>query len=258
LNDAPAVRSFLTDVLLLETLGMKPVVIHGGGQEITQVMAEAGIEPRWVQGQRYTDRATLEIATRVLAGDICNRLVDEIRELGGDAVGLSVLSGKNFLIGQPLLLNGCDGEDVNLGFVGEVVAINHEFLDAAASAGQIPIIPCVAVDRTGQRLNVYADTAAAAVARLLKAEKLVFVSDAPGLLKNPDDRGSLISTITSSECRDMIANDAVAAGIVAKAEAALHALESGVRKLHIIDGRMPHSLLLEIYLDKGVGTEIVP
>jgi len=258
LEDPKSVRSFLTDVLFLETVGMKPVIIHGGGKEISQGMADAGIEPRWVQGRRFTDQATLDIATNVLAGDICNRLVDEIHDLGGDAVGMSYLSGKNLLIGKRLSLTGDAGEELDLGFVGEVVAINREFLDAAASAGQIPIIPCVAVDRTGQRLNVNGDTAAAAVARLLKAEKLVFVSDVPGILRDRDDADSLISHITVSRCRGLIADETIAAGMVPKVEAALEAIEAGVGKLHIVDGRMPHSVLLEIYSDKGVGTEIVP
>jgi acetylglutamate kinase len=258
LDDPKSVRSFLTDVLFFETVGMKPVIIHGGGKEISQGMADAGIEPRWVQGRRFTDQATLDIATNVLAGDICNRLVDEIHDLGGDAVGLSYLSGKNLLIGKRLSLTGDSGEDIDLGFVGEVTEINREFLDAAASAGQIPIIPCVAIDRTGQRLNVNGDTAAAAVARLLKAEKLVFVSDVPGILRDRDDADSLISHITVPRCRGLIADGTIAAGMVPKVEAALEAIEAGVGKLHIVDGRMPHSVLLEIYSDKGVGTEIVP
>lgn len=257
LENPESVRSFLTDVLFLETVGMKPVIIHGGGKEISQGMADAGIEPRWEQGRRYTDEATLEIATKVLAGDICGRLVDEIRDLGGDAVGLSFFSGKNLLIGQRIKLTGDDGQKLDLGFVGEVTDINREFLDAASSAGQIPVIPCVAVDRTGQRLNVNGDTAAAAVARLLKAEKLVFVSDVPGILRDRDDPGSLISHITVAGCRGLIADGTVAAGMVPKVEAALEALEAGVGKLHIVDGRMQHSVLLEIYSDKGVGTEIV-
>ena len=258
LENPESVRSFLTDVLFLQTVGMRPVLIHGGGKEISAAMEEAGIEPTWVQGRRYTDQATLDIATQVLAGDICSRLVDIVKDLGGDAVGFSYLSGKNVLIGDRLTLTGDDGEDIDLGFVGRLVDINREFLDAAASAGQIPIIPCVAVDRTGHRLNVNGDTAAAAVARLLKAEKLVFVSDVPGILRDRDDAASLISHITVEQCRGLISDGTVAAGMVPKVEAALEALEAGVGKLHIVDGRMPHSVLLEIYSDKGVGTEIVP
>ncbi|MBI1312041.1 acetylglutamate kinase [bacterium] len=258
LENPESVRSFLTDVIFLETVGMRPVVIHGGGKDISRAMEEAGIEPRWVQGRRYTDLETLNIAARVLTREICQGLVDEISRQGGEAVGLSFSSGKNVLIGEKLQLAGDNDEPIDLGFVGHVVDINREFLESTAEKGQIPIIPCIAVDRDGQRLNVNGDTAAAAVARLLKAEKLVFVSDVPGLLRDKNDPSSLISHINVAEARDLIADGTISAGMIPKMEAALEALEAGVGKLHIVDGRMPHSLLLEIYSDRGVGTEIVP
>ena len=261
LENPDSVRSFLTDIFFLETVGMRPVVIHGGGKAISRAMEEAGIEPRWVQGRRFTDIETLNIAARVLSREISQGLVDQIDEIAdqkGTAVGLSFSSGKNVLIGEKLHLTGDDGEPIDLGFVGHVVDINREFLDTNTGAGRIPIIPCIAVDRDGQRLNVNGDTAAAAVARLLKAEKLVFVSDVPGLLRDKDDPSSLISHINVAEARALIADGTISAGMIPKMEAALEALEAGVGKLHIVDGRMPHSLLLEIYSDRGVGTEIVP
>lgn len=261
LENPESVRSFLTDVIFLETVGMRPVVIHGGGKDISRAMEAAGIEPRWVQGRRYTDIDTLNIAARVLSREISQGLVDQIDEISerrGAAVGLSFSSGKNVLIGEKLQLAGDDGEPIDLGFVGHVVDINREFLDSTAERGVIPIIPCIAVDREGQRLNVNGDTAAAAVARLLKAEKLVFVSDVPGLLRDKDDPSSLISHINVAEARALIADGTISAGMIPKMEAALEALEAGVGKLHIVDGRMQHSLLLEIYSDRGVGTEIVP
>ncbi len=261
LEDPDSVRSFLTDIFFLETVGMRPVVIHGGGKAISRAMEEAGIEPRWVQGRRYTDIETLNIAARVLSREISEGLVDQIDEIAdqkGTAVGLSFSSGKNVLIGEKLHLTGDDGEPIDLGFVGHVVDINREFLDTNTGAGRIPIIPCIAVDRDGQRLNVNGDTAAAAVARLLKAEKLVFVSDVPGLLRDKDDPSSLISHIDVAAARVLISDGTISAGMIPKMEAALEALEAGVGKLHIVDGRMPHSLLLEIYSDRGVGTEIVP
>ncbi len=261
LENPESVRSFLTDVIFLETVGMRPVVIHGGGKDISRAMEEAGIEPRWVQGRRYTDIDTLNIAARVLSRQISQGLVDQIDEISdrkGAAVGLSFSTGKNVLIGEKLHLTDEGGEPIDLGFVGHVVDINREFLDATAEKGVIPIIPCIAVDRDGQRLNVNGDTAAAAVARLLQAEKLVFVSDVPGLLRDKDDPSSLISHINVAEARALIADGTISAGMIPKMEAALEALEAGVGKLHIVDGRMPHSLLLEIYSDRGVGTEIVP
>jgi len=257
LENPEAVKSFLTDVIFLETVGMRPVVIHGGGKEISQAMEDAGIEPRWVQGRRYTDQKTLEIAANVLARDICTRLIDEVASQGATAVGLSFATGKNVLIGEQLALTSDSGEEIDLGLVGQVTDINREFLDAITGAGKIPMIPCIAVDRTGQLLNVNGDTAAAAVARILKAEKLVFVSDVPGLLRDKDDPESLISHIDIAEARTLIADGTISAGMIPKIEAALEALEAGVGKLHIVDGRRQHSLLLEIYSNMGIGTEIV-
>ncbi|MDA0282090.1 MAG: acetylglutamate kinase [Planctomycetota bacterium] len=257
LENADAIRSFLTDVIFLETVGMRPVVIHGGGKEISQAMEDAGIEPSWVQGRRYTDQKTLEIAARVLAREICTRLVNEIARQGGTAVGLSFATGKNVLIGERLALTSDSGEKIDIGLVGHVTDINREFLDTITSSGRIPIIPCIAVDRDGQLLNVNGDTAAAAVARILKAEKLVFVSDVPGLLRDKGDPDSLISHIDVAEARSLITDGTISAGMIPKIEAALEALEAGVGKLHIIDGRRQHSLLLEIYSNMGVGTEIV-
>ena len=257
LENPAAVKSFLTDVIFLETVGMRPVVIHGGGKEISQAMEDAGIEPRWVQGRRYTDPKTLEIAANILARDICTRLIAEVEHQGGKAVGLSFATGKNVLIGERLALTSDSGEEIDLGLVGHVTDINREFLDAITGAGKIPIIPCIAVDRNGQMLNVNGDTAAAAVARLLKAEKLVFVSDVPGLLRDKNDPESLISHINVAEARSLIADGTISAGMIPKIEAALEALEAGVGKLHIVDGRRQHSLLLEIYSNIGVGTEIV-
>lgn len=257
LENPEAVKSFLTDVIFLETVGMRPVVIHGGGKEISQAMEDAGIEPRWVQGRRYTDKKTLEIAANVLARDICTRLIDEVASQGATAVGLSFVTGKNVLIGEKLALTSETGEEVDLGLVGQVTDINREFLDAITGAGKIPMIPCIAVDRNGQLLNVNGDTAAAAVARILKAEKLVFVSDVPGLLRDKDDPASLISHVDIAEARTLITNGTISAGMIPKIEAALEALEAGVGKLHIVDGRRQHSLLLEIYSNRGIGTEIV-
>lgn len=257
LENPDAVRSFLTDVIFLETVGMRPVVIHGGGKEISQAMEEAGIEPKWVQGRRYTDQKTLEIAANVLARDICGRLIDEVGRQGGTAVGLSFATGKNVLIGERLSLQSESGEELDLGLVGQVTDINREFLDAVTGAGKIPVIPCIAVNRNGQLLNVNGDTAAAAVARILKAEKLVFVSDVPGLLNDKDDPDSLISHINVAEARRLIDDGTISAGMIPKIEAALEALEAGVGKLHIVDGRRQHSLLLEIYSNQGIGTEIV-
>ena len=255
LEERDAVRSFLTDVIFLQSVGLRPILVHGGGKDIDKAMAAAGITPRKVQGRRYTDGATLEIVAQVLAGDICGSIVSEIRQQGGNAIGLSYRS-QNCLIGKKLELPSSDGP-VDLGFVGEVIDIDRGFLEDVCSAGIIPVIPSVAVDATGQKLNVNADTAAAAIARILKSEKLLFVSDVPGIFLDRHNPATLQSHLTAARCRELIREGIIDAGMVPKVEAALEALQSGVGKVHVVDGRMPHSVLLEIYSDTGVGTEIV-
>lgn len=256
LENPDSVKAFLTDVLFLETVGMRPVLIHGGGKDISKAMEKAGIEPRWVNGRRYTDEATLDIAARVLCGEICKGLVDEINRQGGRAFGLSYLTA-NCLKGEKLTLKGENGEDLDLGYVGHVTDIDVGLIERATSAGLIPVIPSIALDSTGHRLNVNADTAAAAVARILKAEKLMFVSDVPGIFLDKNDPSTLLSHVDVKRCRELIADGTIASGMVPKVEASLEALEAGVDKIHIVDGRMPHSVLLEVYSDKGIGTEIV-
>jgi len=257
LEDAQTVRHLLTDVLFMETVGMRPVLIHGGGKAISAAMKKAGLEPHFVHGRRFTDQATLDIVARVLAGEICDDLVRQIRELGGDAVGLSYLSW-NVLHGEKLLLRDEGGQSIDLGFVGQVLDVNRDMLLATLAKGTIPIIPSIAVDRQGQRYNVNADTAAAAVARSLDAEKMVFISDIPGILADKNNPDSLISHLNHTKCLELIADGTIASGMVPKVEAALDALKAGVRKVHIVDGRRPHSLLFEIFSNTGIGTEIVP
>jgi acetylglutamate kinase len=257
LEESAAVRSVLTDVIFLSAVGMKPILVHGGGKSITQAMTAAGIEPKFVSGRRYTDERTLEIVAKTLAGEICGSLVAEIKQQNGEAVGLSYL-GQNCLIGKKLSLNGSAGAPVDLGRVGEVVDIDRGPIEEAFAAGAIPVIPSIALDAAGGKLNVNADTAAAAVARFLGAEKLVFLSDVPGIFRDRHDPSTLISHLPASLCRGLIVEGVIDAGMVPKVEAALEALQSGVRKVHIVDAAMPHAVLLEFYSDSGVGTEIVP
>ncbi len=256
LEETEAVKRFLGDVIFMETVGMKPILIHGGGKAISQAMNEAGIEPRFVQGRRYTDEITLEIAARVLAEEICRSLVRQIRAQGGHAVELSYAT-QNCLIGEKLTLPDEKGKPIDLGAVGQVVDFDRNLLEDTCRSGCIPVIPSVVLDRAGNKLNVNADTAAAAVARLLKAEKLVFLSDVPGIFLDRNKPESLISHLNDERCRELIRGGAIDAGMVPKVEAALEALKAGVNKVHIVDGRMPHSVLLEIYSNTGVGTEIV-
>jgi acetylglutamate kinase len=256
MEETEAVRHFLTDVIFLETVGMRPILVHGGGKAINAAMSKAGIPPRFVQGRRYTDDATLEIVAQVLAGEICQSLVDEIIRQGGDAVGLSYLT-VNCLGGKRLMLPGPNGEEIDLGRVGEVTGIDRDLLLTTCRGGRIPVLPSVALDADGGKLNVNADTAAAAVARFIQAEKLVFLSDVPGIFLDRHDPSTLQSHLTSARCRELIAQGIIDAGMVPKVEAALDALAAGVKKVHIIDARIPHSVLLEVYSNQGIGTEIV-
>lgn len=256
LEEQQAVRNVLTDVLFMETVGMKPVLVHGGGKAISRAMNAAGIEPKFVHGRRYTDEQTLEIASRTLAKEICASLADEVRRQGGDAAGLSYAT-QNCLIAERLTLPGDDGEEIDLGHVGGVVDLERNVLEDVLDREAIPILPSVALTRDGRKLNVNADTAAAAVARLLQAEKLVFLSDVPGIFADRADPSTLISHLEAARCRELIAAGGIDAGMIPKVDAALEALQAGVGKVHIVDARMPHSLLLEIYSDTGVGTEIV-
>ncbi|WP_339730643.1 acetylglutamate kinase [uncultured Gimesia sp.] len=256
LEEESAVKAFLTDVIFMRTVGMHPILVHGGGKAISKAMSEAGIEPRFVHGRRYTDEKTLEIATDVLANQISESLAQEIRSQGAKAEPLH-FGTRNCLKGEQLTLQAEDGSAVDLGHVGYVTDVDQELLAEICGSDAIPVIPSVALDQTGQKLNVNADTAAAALARILKAEKLVFLSDVPGIFLDRNDPETLVSHLETERCRALIADGTIDAGMEPKVDAALEALASGVGKVHIVDARLPHSILLEIYSDKGIGTEIV-
>jgi len=256
LEDPASVTRCLRDVIFMESVGMRPIVIHGGGKSINKAMEKAGIPPRFVHGRRYTDPQTLDIVAKVLCEEVCESVVDDIRTQGGHAIGLSYLT-QNVLKGEKLTLPGENGEPLDLGRVGFVSDINRDVLLSVCRARCIPVIPSIALDADGQKLNVNADTAAAAVARLLKAEKLVFLSDVPGIFLDRKDPATLIPHLRGDRVRELIKTGVIDSGMVPKVEAALEALEAGVGKVHIIDAKIPHSLLLEVYSDTGVGTEIV-
>ena len=257
LDDLVAVNSLLTDVVFMATVGMRPVIVHGGGKAISAAMTAAGIESKFVAGRRFTDRPTLQIASRVLIDDICQSIVDRINLNGARATGLH-FGTENVLTAQKLTLKDDNGHDVDLGHVGHITNVDVETLVRVCSTGTIPVIPSIALSDVGHRLNINADTAAAAVARALSAEKLIFLSDIPGILTDVNDPSSRLSHVTASQVKSLIADGTIAGGMVPKVEAALDSLRAGVHKVHIVDASMPHSLLLEIYSDTGVGTEIVP
>jgi len=220
-------------------------------------MQEAGLEPRFIQGRRYTDEATLRIVEDVLAYEGNNALADRIEELGGRAAPLNFKT-TNVLFGRRLTLPG-DAGPIDLGYVGEVTRVDRTTIDNLCYAGIVPVIPsmCLEEGHKDQRLNVNADTAAMAVAEAIRAEKLVFLSDVNGVRRRKDDPDSLIHSLTAAAAQDLIASGAIDAGMIPKVQACLEILDKGVRKVHIVDGRIKHSLLLEVYTSHGVGTEIV-
>jgi acetylglutamate kinase len=257
LEDEDSLRHLLLDIIFMETVGMRPVVVHGGGAKISRAMAEAGIEPRFIQGRRYTDEATRDIVEKVLAHESNEFIATRIEELGGRSAPLNFHRMLNVLHGERLQLPGDDGQPVDLGYVGTVTKVDRTTIENFCYAGVVPVIPCMCVDDRGQKLNVNADTAAMEVAVALGAEKLVFLSDVNGVRRDKDDPESLIHSLTADEARELIETGAVDSGMIPKVEACLAPLDRGVRKVHIIDGRQRHSLLLEIYTSRGVGTEIV-
>lgn len=257
MEDADALRATLQDVAFMATVGLHPVLVHGGGKPIDRAMSAAGLVPRKVLGRRYTDRQTLDIVVRVLTDEINSSIVEQIRRLGSRAVGLHS-PPLPVLFGERLSLPGEAGP-IDLGHVGWVTRVDGELIRTFCTAGVVPVIPSLALegpDGTGW-LNVNADTAAAAVAVHLQAEKLVFLSDTPGILMDRRDPATLVSSLDEAGCRDLVARGVIDAGMIPKVEACLESLHGGVGKTHMIDGRLPHSLLLEIYTDRGVGTEIV-
>jgi acetylglutamate kinase len=256
LEDADGLRATLEDVVFMATVGLRPVLVHGGGKPIDRAMAAAGLSARKVQGRRYTDEATLAIVVRVLLEEINADLERQIRELGGRAVGAH-LGSFHYLRGQRLTLPNPDGPPIDLGRVGQVTEVDSALIRDFCAAGVVPVIPSLAIDADGGWLNVNADTAAAAVAAHLSAEKLVVLTDTPGILCQRHDEASLIRNLDAAGCEELIRQGIIDAGMIPKVEACLESLRGGVRKTHIIDGRLRHSLLLEIYTDRGVGTEIV-
>jgi len=256
MDHAATLEATLQDVIFLETAGMRPILVHGGGRPIDRAMEASGLQPRKIQGRRYTDEATLAIVADVLLNQINAGIVAQIHRLGGRAVGLHSGSLQS-LFGQRLLLPGKDGQPIDLGLVGRVTRVEGPLIEDFCAGRVVPVIPSLAFDAEGRWLNVNADTAAAAVASHLRAEKMVFLTDTPGILldrKNPD---SLLGHLDASACRDLIGRGVIDEGMIPKVEACLDSLRAGVRKTHMIDGRLRHSLLLEIYTDRGVGTEIV-
>jgi acetylglutamate kinase len=253
--DEDALRHVLLDIVFMETVGMRPVIVHGAGPAINAAMEKAGIAPNFVHGRRVTDQATLSIVQDVLAGNVNRQIAELIEDVGGRAMTLN-FDSTPVLFGEPLELV-LDGDNVDLGFVGQVTRIDQAVIDNLCYAGTVPIIPSMCTDEQGQVYNVNADSAATMVARLLGAEKLIFLSDVNGVREDKDDPSTLIASLSTERAHQLIADGAIDAGMIPKVEACIETLDRGVRKVHIIDGRIRHSLLLEIYTSQGIGTQII-
>ncbi len=238
------------DLVLLRYVGINVVVVHGGGQRITEMMKRLGIEPKFAGGLRVTDAETMEIAQMVLVGDVNQQLVSLLNAAGGRAVGLS---GKD---ANMIISRKKESSEGDLGFVGEIVSIDTEVIHVLTEAGFVPVISSIGGDAEGQSYNINADTVAGQLAGELQAVKLVTLSDVAGLLEDPDDPTTLISKLTVSEAKVLIADGNVAEGMIPKLESCIQAVAGGVERAHIIDGCTAHALLMELFTDAGIGTMI--
>lgn len=247
MTDPELATRFAEDVVLLRSVGMRPVVVHGGGPQIGELMARLGKEPEFRDGLRVTDAETLDIARMVLVGKINRDIVSAINVHDTLAVGLS---------GEDAGLIVAEARDPALGFVGDVGAVNPGILDRLLAEDLIPVVSTIGADAEGQSYNINADTVAAAVAGSLGAEKLIYLTDVPGLLRDVDDPSSLISRLDLASLEALVASGEIAGGMIPKLDGCVAAVRAGVRAAHILDGRQPHVLLLELLTDAGVGTMI--
>jgi len=248
-------EGILEDVTFMECVGMKPVVVHGGGKAISRRMKERGIEPRFVRGLRVTCEASMQVVEQVINEEINPGLVAILERFGAPA---ATLRGEDILtVQRKTETDPQTGEVLDWGFVGEPGEVDVRPVLELIAQGRVPVVSPLGRDREGRVHNVNADQAAAALAGALRARKLAYVTDVPGLLRNPEDPDSILSTLKISEVEELIAQGVIGGGMLPKVRSGVAALQAGVGKIHIIDGRMPHSLLLEIFTDKGVGTEIV-
>jgi acetylglutamate kinase len=248
-NDHDALALFAEDIVMMRLVGMRPVVVHGGGPQISDLMKRLGKTTEFVDGLRVTDAETVEIARMVLKGQVNPQLVAAINVHGNYAVGVSGVDGG---------LIRAHARDERLGFVGDVTAINPEVLDGLLDDEFIPVIATIGCDETGQAYNINADTVAGAIAEALDAEKLIYLTDIEGLRSRVDDPDSLIRQTTADELDLLVADGTIAGGMIPKVSSCQHAVRNGVRRGHILDGRIAHVLLLELFTDDGIGTMVVP
>lgn len=255
-------ENFAKDVVLLRYVGIRVVVVHGGGPQISQTLERLGIKPHFVGGMRKTDEETMHVVEMVLSGDINKDIVALINRHSGKNIYAVGLSGRDGQLIRAKKLDkeayfrelGLEVPEEDIGYVGQVEGVNVELLQTLMEKGYIPVIAPVGVGKEGEAYNINADLVASEVAKALKAEKLIFLTDTEGV---KDKEGRLISTLTKNEALKLISNGVIKGGMLPKVKSALEAIEAGVKKVHIIDGRITHSILLEVFTQEGVGTEIV-
>lgn len=248
MKDSSLKATVIRDVVFMACVGIRPVLVHGGGPEINLWLEKLGIEPQFLNGLRVTDAPTMDVVEMVLVGRVNKELVSLINQAGGSAVGVCGKDGK-------LLMARPQGES-GIGFVGEVAAVNPLLINNLLDGGHIPIVSSVATDEDGQVYNINADTVAGELAAALEAEKLILLTDTPGILQDYQDPASLIHKLDIRRARQLIEEEVVAGGMIPKVSCCIRSLAQGIQAAHIIDGRVPHALLLEIFTDAGIGTMI--
>ena len=246
-SEHDALALFAEDIVLMHTVGIRPVVVHGGGPQINEMLSRLNIESKFVNGLRVTDEATMQVVQMVLNGSVNPQIVSAINVHGNVAVGLSGEDGRTLQV---------TARDVSLGFVGDIEKVRTHVIDGLLADGLVPVLSTVGVDVNGQPYNINADTAAGAIAEALGAEKIVYLTDIAGLRKDIDDANSLIQRITVDELSALIADGTISGGMIPKVESCMQAVRGGVKSAHILDGRIAHVLLLELFTDQGVGTMI--
>lgn len=243
-------KQVIQDVTLLKLVGFKPIIVHGGGKEISRWVSKVGMEPKFINGLRVTDEDTMEVAEMVL-GKVNKGLVQLVEELGVRAIGISGKDGALLKVDKKY----SDGKDI--GFVGDIKGVNADILFDLLEKDFLPIVCPVGMDDSYRTYNINADDAACAIARAVKAEKLAFLTDIEGVYKDPDDPKTLISELRAEEARKLITEGYIGGGMLPKLQNCIDAIENGVSRVHILDGRIPHCLLLEIFTNKGIGTAIL-
>jgi acetylglutamate kinase len=261
MNDKQLKESAMLDITLLKYVGIKPVIIHGGGIEISQTMEKIGKKPEFIDGLRVTDSETMDIVEMVLGGKVNKRIVSSLNKNGCKAVGITGKDADTIkaVAKKPIEKTDVDGNlmQLSLGYVGEVTEVNTELIELLIQNDYIPVIAPIGVCENGYSLNVNADVVAFSVASKLKVEKLIFMSDVDGVMKDLNNPDSLIRTVNASNAKNLIKTGIIKEGMIPKIDSCISSLKSGVKKVHIINGKIEHSLLLEIFTNEGIGTEII-